>query len=105
MNIIIGKESEAHSICTNPKFIKKFSYLGADGKEQEFDCPDGYEIMLEEDGNNIYARIDVQSNGSFDGLRIDINSDSKTKREYFEKVALAYAKLYIEQSASKIINF
>lgn len=68
-----------------------------------FKCPEDYEIMIEDNKNDIFPRITVYRNGTQDDFQIDIAAFCKDKRENMKELAMCYVKLFLEQREKKLI--
>lgn len=104
ISLDITSRNITHSLSGKYKVVKDFVYLSEDNTEKNYICPNKYDVMLEVDKNNVGSRISVYENGAFDGLRIDINANDEDEYKKLEKIAMTYAKIYIEQRKDGIIK-
>ena len=82
---------------------KEISYKDIDNEIKMFKCPEDYEVMIEDNENELFLRITVYRNGTLDDFQIDIDAFCKNQRENMKELAMCYVKLFLEQREKKLI--
>lgn len=82
---------------------KEISYKDIDNEIKMFKCPEDYEVMIEDNENELFSRITVYRNGTLDDFQIDIDTFCKNQRENMKELAMCYVKLFLEQREKKLI--